>query len=107
MKVCKKCKTHVANKAKICKKCGADVSKAKIIKTTNNKNTSKSKNTKTQIKQKITPLVEPKSKQKEGNKAMIYSITFPKVFTFFNPRISRITTEPKAPKRKFNNIKPF
>lgn len=65
MKVCKKCKTHVANKAKICKKCGADVSKAKIIKTTNNKNTSKSKNTKTQIKQKITPLVEPKSKQKD------------------------------------------
>ena len=41
MKVCKKCKTHVANKAKICKKCGADVSKAKIIKTNNNKNTTK------------------------------------------------------------------
>ena len=65
MKVCKKCKTHVANKAKICKKCGADVSKAKIIKTTNNKNTSKPSNTKTQTKQKTTPLVEQKSKQKD------------------------------------------
>ena len=29
--MCKKCKTHVANKAKICKHCGADVSKAKVI----------------------------------------------------------------------------
>ena len=33
MKACKKCKKHVANKAKICKYCGNDVSKAKIIKT--------------------------------------------------------------------------
>lgn len=32
MKVCKKCKKHVANKMRICKYCGADVSKAKIIK---------------------------------------------------------------------------
>ena len=32
MKVCKKCKAHVANKMKICKYCGADVSKAAIIK---------------------------------------------------------------------------
>lgn len=37
MKVCKKCKKHVANKMRICKFCGADVSKAKIIKTNNNK----------------------------------------------------------------------
>ena len=27
MKVCKKCKTHVANKAKICKKCGETIIK--------------------------------------------------------------------------------
>lgn len=32
MKVCRKCKRHVVNKAKICKYCGCDVSKAKIIK---------------------------------------------------------------------------
>lgn len=32
MKACKKCKKHVANKAKACKYCGNDVSKAKIIK---------------------------------------------------------------------------
>lgn len=37
MKVCKKCKKHVVNKAKICKYCGSDVSKARIIK--NNSNT--------------------------------------------------------------------
>lgn len=39
MKVCKKCKNHVPNKAKICRNCGADVSKAKIIKSPNTKNT--------------------------------------------------------------------
>ena len=45
MKVCRKCKKHVANKSKICKYCGSDVSKARIIKeenkrqsTTTNKN---------------------------------------------------------------------
>ena len=38
MKVCKKCKGHVANKTRICKYCGADVSKAKIIKNVNNTN---------------------------------------------------------------------
>ena len=38
MKVCKKCKGHVANKARICKYCGADVSKAKVIKNVNNAN---------------------------------------------------------------------
>ena len=44
MKVCKKCKKHVANKSKICKYCGADVSTAKIIKNQNNKpNTPKKK----------------------------------------------------------------
>ena len=37
MKLCKKCKKKVANKAKICRYCGADVSKAKIIKTDANK----------------------------------------------------------------------
>ena len=62
MKMCKKCKTHVANKAKICKKCGADVSKVKII--TNN-NASKSKTTKTHTKQKNTPIKETKSKTKD------------------------------------------
>lgn len=36
MKVCKKCKKHVVNKAKICKYCGSDVSKARIIKNQNN-----------------------------------------------------------------------
>ena len=36
VKVCKKCKGHVANKTRICKYCGADVSKARIIKTVNN-----------------------------------------------------------------------
>ena len=42
MKVCKKCKKHVANKMKICKYCGADVSKAKIIKNnTKNNNINK------------------------------------------------------------------
>ena len=61
MKVCKKCKTHVANKAKICKKCGADVSKAKIIKNTS----TTSKNTKTQTKPKKTPLKETKLKTKD------------------------------------------
>ncbi len=35
MKVCKKCKKKVANKAKICKFCGADVTKCKIIKQPN------------------------------------------------------------------------
>ena len=34
MKICKKCKKHVPNKAKICKYCGTDVSKCKIIKNT-------------------------------------------------------------------------
>lgn len=38
MKVCKKCKKHVANKTKICKFCGADVSKARIIKSNNKVN---------------------------------------------------------------------
>lgn len=32
MKICKKCKKKVANKAKICKFCGADVTKCRIIK---------------------------------------------------------------------------
>ena len=41
MKVCKKCKKHVVNKAKICKYCGADVSKCKIIKTSSNNNQKK------------------------------------------------------------------
>lgn len=41
MKVCKKCKTHVANKAKICKNCGADVSKAPIIKSNSQKSVKK------------------------------------------------------------------
>lgn len=35
MKVCRKCKKKVANKAKICKYCGADVTKCKIIKQPN------------------------------------------------------------------------
>lgn len=38
VKVCKKCKGHVANKTRICKFCGADVSNAKIIKNVNNVN---------------------------------------------------------------------
>ena len=38
MKVCKKCKGHVANKTRICKYCGADVSNAKIIKNVNSVN---------------------------------------------------------------------
>ena len=46
MKVCKKCKAHVANKMKICKYCGADVSKAAIIKNpdSNGKGTKKNVN---------------------------------------------------------------
>ena len=47
MKVCKKCKKKVANKAKICRFCGADVSKAKII--PNKNNNEKYKNNKKQI----------------------------------------------------------
>lgn len=43
MKVCKKCKKHVANKSKLCRYCGADVSKCKIIKSTSGN----SKNSKT------------------------------------------------------------
>ena len=49
MKVCKKCKAHVANKVKICKHCGADVSKAKIIKNQNTKNKS-TKNSSVDVK---------------------------------------------------------
>ena len=42
MKICKKCKKHVVNKAKICKYCGADVSKCKILKSQpSNSNSSK------------------------------------------------------------------
>lgn len=59
MKVCKKCKKKVANKAKICKYCGADVTKAKIIKTaaTNTKKATNTKNTTNKI-----TLIEEKSK---------------------------------------------
>ena len=54
MKVCKKCKKHVANKSKICKYCGADVSKAKIIKNqTKKSNTSKKKEIEKKIENKV------------------------------------------------------
>lgn len=43
MKVCKKCKRHVANKTKICKYCGTDVSKARIIKNNEKVNSCKPK----------------------------------------------------------------
>lgn len=61
MKVCKKCKKHVANKMKICKYCGADVSKAKIIKTStknsaiNNSKTKLKTNTNTMNNSKTNP----------------------------------------------------
>lgn len=68
MKVCKKCKNHVPNKAKICKKCGSDVSKAKIIKTANN-GKSKSTMPKTQTNKntikKNKPVVEKSIKNKK------------------------------------------
>lgn len=48
MKVCKKCKKHVVNKAKICKFCGTDVSKARIIKN-NDVNVKKKNNSKVKI----------------------------------------------------------
>lgn len=49
MKVCKKCKKHVANKTKICKFCGADVSKARIIKSNNKVNGSVKKDLEKQV----------------------------------------------------------
>lgn len=49
MKVCKKCKKHVANKTKICKFCGADVSKARIIKSNNKVNGSVRKDLEKQV----------------------------------------------------------
>ena len=49
----------------------------------------------------------PKLKQKEGNKATIYSIIFANFLTLSNALKSKITTEPKAPRRKFNKIIPF
>ena len=69
MKVCKKCKTHVANKAKICKKCGADVSKAKIITSSStaskNKKTATNPKTTSKVQQKNTPIADTKSKTKD------------------------------------------
>lgn len=49
MKVCKKCKKHVANKTKICKFCGADVSTARIIKSNNKVNGSVKKDLEKQV----------------------------------------------------------
>jgi len=46
-------------------------------------------------------------KQNEGNKAIIYSITFAKTLTLSKVLKSKITTEPNAPTRKFNKITPF
>ena len=69
MKVCKKCKKKVANKAKICKYCGADVSKAKIIKpaATNTKKATSTKTT-TQSKQKVKTTTNKVTPIKEKNK---------------------------------------
>lgn len=87
MKVCKKCKTKVANKAKICKKCGADVSKAKVIQTTNNKN--KSKNI-----QKQKPIAINNSKKKQ-------QLVVTKSKT---PKNQRITNDKHISKKTNNEI---
>ena len=60
MKVCKKCKGHVANKTRICKYCGADVSKAIIIKNVKNVN---NHSVKKNVKKNKTPNVTLVSKE--------------------------------------------
>ena len=49
----------------------------------------------------------PKSKQKLGNNAKIYSKNFPTFRILSSPLNIRTKTEPSAPTKKFNKIIPF
>lgn len=99
MKVCKKCKKHVANKLKICKYCGSDVSKARIIKE-DNKN---KKTTNLQEQNKIKKAKE-ESLLKDNNKTKIIETNqnskkenakTTKKYTSKNKQIEKVTDEEK------------
>ena len=74
MKVCKKCKTHVANKAKICKNCGADVSKAKIISNSKTKANNVKKNIKSVKNANANTAKSAKEISKKNNEKLVVDV---------------------------------
>lgn len=69
MKICRKCKKKVANKAKICKYCGADVTKCRIIKQPNTSLNSKKDEVKDDKKDEVLSNKNEVKKANEINKS--------------------------------------
>ena len=99
VKVCKKCKGHVANKTRICKYCGADVSKAKIIKNVNNTNKYSDKK-KVNKSKTLNVIVAPKKQPDRHVKTEKQNVVFDKINKIKNISFTKLSSLKKRFVRK-------
>lgn len=120
MKICKKCKKHVPNKAKICKYCGTDVSKCKIIKNTpspkknpSSKNLNKVPNPKNISKQKPLEIeikasnnkTSKQNNEKKSSKKILFKKSLPNKKPKHKEKITKTSKLFSFLKSKLKNLK--